>query len=107
MKRFKILGLLFLFSCFSARLATPLQSDVDRVADKFPAYTLSQLNQGKALYEGNCGKCHPLKNPGKYSEQHLKAVVPKMVEKVNNKGKVLDEEKASLILKYVITMSRR
>ena len=79
--------------------------DVDRVADKFPNYTLSQLNEGKALYESNCGKCHPLKNPNKYSEQRLRGVVPKMVEKVNKNGMVLNEEEASLILKYTITMS--
>jgi mono/diheme cytochrome c family protein len=96
--------ILFLASC-SVQLMTPMQSDVDRVKTKFPDYTLAELNEGKALYEQNCGNCHGLKRPSSEPEAEWKEIVPEMVQKANRKGSKIDTRQQELILKYVITMS--
>lgn len=83
----------------------PTQADVDRVQDKFPGYTLSQLNDGKLLYEMNCALCHDLMNPASEPENEWRRIVPDMVIKANRKnGNTLDAEGEELILRYVITM---
>ena len=105
-------ALVFLFAttllvgCFSAKLLTPTQTDVDRVASKYPSYTLTELNQGKSLYEAKCGNCHGLKSPSSRTEAQWKVIVPRMSIKVNKKtSNSLDAESQEKILKYLTTMS--
>lgn len=95
---------LFLSAC-SAKLIIPSQSDVDRVATKYPGYSLNQLNEGKTLYMTYCKGCHGLKNPASKTEEQWNKIVPVMVKKVNRKKEVLTSEQQESILKYVITMS--
>jgi mono/diheme cytochrome c family protein len=97
-------AILFLAGC-SVQLMTPTQSDVDRVKTKYPDYTLTELNEGKALYEQNCGNCHGLKKPSSEPEEEWKEIVPEMVEKAKRKGAKIDARQQELILKYAITMS--
>jgi cytochrome c2 len=109
MKNAFILFLTCLFTaCLSAKLITPSQLDVARVASKFPGYTLEDLNKGKALFSSHCGQCHGLKNPAKRTEEQWRKIVPRMAAKVNKKeGNVLDANAETLILKYLVTMSGR
>ena len=100
-----LLFTILLTGCFSAKLITPSQNDVERVQVKFPNYTLSDLNHGKALFEQNCGKCHGLKNPASRSEEQWKQIVPRMSKKVNRKTEILDAKAQEDILRYLITMS--
>ncbi|TNE79618.1 MAG: hypothetical protein EP332_10320 [Bacteroidetes bacterium] len=95
-----------MMSCASTKVVTaPAQTDVDRVQEQFPGYTLAQLNEGKSLYESHCGNCHALKKPGDESEKEWREEVPKMVQKVNRKENItLGDEKEELILRYVLTM---
>lgn len=89
--------------CASAKKAIPTQADVDRVASKYPGYTLEALNQGKALYEQNCGSCHKLFKPRALSETEWQKIVPPMVKKAVKKGAKIDAAGEELILKYLIT----
>lgn len=93
--------------CFAAKKSLPTQADADRGAAKFPGYTLAELNEGKALYESNCGTCHALKKPSSESEAEWRRIVPIMVGKVNKNKQVLNDHSQDLILRYVITMSKR
>lgn len=98
----------FLIACGSTvKLATPRQSDVDRVISKYPGYNLEELNNGKALFQQNCNKCHALKNPVSKNENQWNEIVPKMVKRLNAKeGKtVIDENQQQSILRYLVTMS--
>src|SRR6478736_6985599 len=100
-KSFLALASLLILSC-AVKLATPTQTDVDRVQSKFPNYTLAELNQGKAMYEQHCAECHNLKNPTKFSENEWRRLVPEMVEKTNKKHpNAIDAQTQDLILKYV------
>lgn len=102
-----ILAAVVLTGCFTAKKIAPSQTDVDRMAAKFPGYTLAELNEGKGLYEANCGTCHALKKPTSEPESEWRRIVPDMVQKVNKNGMVLDNTKEERILKYLITMSGR
>jgi cytochrome c5 len=102
-----ILAAVALTGCFTAKKIAPSQTDVDRMAAKFPGYTLAELNEGKGLYEANCGTCHALKKPTSEPESEWRRIVPDMVRKVNKNGMVLDNAKEERILKYLITMSGR
>jgi len=97
---------LALAACGSTKLLTPTQSDADRGAQMFPNYTLAELNEGKTLFENNCGQCHGLKNPASRNEEKWRKVVPRMVGKVNKKAghTVLDAKAQETLLRYVLTM---
>jgi hypothetical protein len=102
---FFLVALVFV-GCVSAKIITTSQSDVDRVASKFPDYSLTELNNGKTLFEKHCGICHGLKDPTSRTEAQWTKIVPPMSAKVNYKeGKVLDANAEKLILRYLITMS--
>jgi mono/diheme cytochrome c family protein len=99
---------MILASCGASKLLfTPSQSDVDRVATKYPGYTLAELNQGKSIYEQNCGSCHGLKSPSSETEAEWNHIVPEMTGKTNKKAgkEVINAKDQEILLKYLITMS--
>ena len=100
--------IVFLSACLPVKLIPPTQFDADRMQEKFPGYTLSELNRGKGLFEQNCTKCHGLKNPASKSEEQWNKIVPKMVNRLNKKEKMLlpsDQQEA--ILRFLITMGSK
>jgi cytochrome c2 len=109
MKKLSFLFIIMIFTACSVKLMTPAQSDIDRVYSKYPGYTLTELNQGKTLFEQTCSRCHKLKNPTSRNEGKWNQIVPKMIGKLNKKqGKTeIDENQQAEILKYLVTMSGR
>jgi len=104
MKTFIIPALFVLtIGCATIKLATPEQADIDR-SNKFPDYTLAELQQGKVLYEQKCAACHKLKKPSSQTEIKWGKIVPVMTEKANKKSVMIDEKQQELILKYLVTM---
>ena len=99
MRKYIVITALFFAACGTTlKLAVPAESDATRAAAKFPGTTLADLNKGKAAYEANCGKCHGLKDPAKYSEEKWRKVNPPMAQKAG-----IEAATEGLILKYVIT----
>lgn len=84
----------------TVKLLQPTQTDADRGSQKFPGYSLSELNEGKSIYEAHCNKCHKYKVPESRNETKWDKVIPKMAKKAK-----LDSLQQSLVLKYVVTMS--
>ncbi|HVY74834.1 MAG TPA: hypothetical protein VG890_08400, partial [Puia sp.] len=74
--------------------------DADRGAQKYPGYTLTDLDQGKAIYQSHCNKCHPYKVPPSRDEAKWDQIIPVMAKKAK-----LDSTEENLVLKYVVTMS--
>lgn len=106
MKKAVVLSsIIFLFAC-SPKVVKVVQdlseSDANRMSAKFPGITLSDLQNGKALHEEYCGKCHSLHRGNELSEEELNKVVPRMAKKSQ-----IDEQKKDMILKYMITMNTR
>lgn len=94
------LSLALVVSACGTTLLIPNETDVARVSDKFSGYTLSELSEGKTLYEENCKKCHGLKKPNKYTEEQWNKIVPVMAKKAK-----IDAQQEESIRRYVITMS--
>jgi hypothetical protein len=103
---------LLLTACASSGSMTSTagtQADVDRVAVKFPGYTLAKLESGRMEFEANCQTCHALKNPKDYSEERIRMIVPVMAEKANKKAGtvVVDSEEEVMIMQYMIAIHDR
>ncbi len=98
MKKLAVIVLIAVFAACT-KLIAPTQPDADRAAQMFPGITLAELNQGKTLYEQNCGKCHGLKKPASRTEEKWRKIMPPMAKKAK-----IDKQKEELILKYVLTM---
>jgi cytochrome c5 len=90
----------------SAKITMLTQADADRAAVKYTGTTLATLNEGKALYEQNCGLCHGLKKPNTETEAAWTQIVPDMVNKVNAKlsKQEIDSREQQEILAYLVTM---
>lgn len=98
---------LLAISCATVKLQTPAASDIDRVKSSHPDYTLAEVNEGKTLYEQKCVACHGLKNPASETAAEWNHIVPEMVQKASRKGISIDSKQQELILKYLITMSKK
>jgi hypothetical protein len=107
MRKSFILILITVFASCSVKLIEPAQSDVARVSNKYPGYSLADLKEGKSLFEETCGRCHGLKNPTSRSEAKWQEIVPKMIKRLNKKeGKeVINAGQQEVILRYLVTMS--
>jgi hypothetical protein len=74
----------------SANLYTPTSSDITTNA------TLTELQQGRALYINNCGSCHNLYSPDDFSPASWKIYISAMAPRTNmNASQVL------LVTKYL------
>lgn len=108
MKKLFVLSIaLYIIGCSTSKnvVAPASQTDIDKVSEKFPGYTLADLNEGKTLYENHCASCHSLKPLNSQTEEGWRNIVPPMVRKANRKeGNVIDEHGEELILRYVVTM---
>ena len=94
------LCLLFLAACAAKKTTASLtDADADRASAKYPGASLATLQQGKTLYEENCGTCHGLKNPSAYNEEQWGKHVKRMAPKAK-----IDKATEGLILQYVVTM---
>jgi cytochrome c5 len=95
-----VVSITLLVACASYKPIVPVQSDADRAANKIPGTTLADLNQGKAIFEDKCHKCHSLKKPFSKSEKDIEDAMPKMAKRAK-----IDSQQEDLVLKYLLTMS--
>jgi hypothetical protein len=65
-------------------------------ADATANATLQQLQQGRALYVDNCGKCHGFYNPDGFSSSQWNSVLSSMAPKTS-----LSSGEIVLVMKYV------
>src|ERR1017187_7169934 len=86
-------------ACVAYVPLAPSQSDMEWATRKFPGITLEELNNGKALFEQKCKKCHSLARPFRVSEADLLHVMPKMAKKAK-----IDVKTSDQILKYLEVM---
>ena len=92
--------ILLLAACASKKTTISLTDlDATRAAAKYPGASLASLQNGKLLYEENCGSCHGLKNPTAYNEEQWGKHVKRMAPKAK-----IDKPTEDLILQYVVTM---
>jgi mono/diheme cytochrome c family protein len=71
-------------------LYVPTSADVTTTA------TLTDLQQGRELYISNCGGCHSLYSPDKYTASQWRNIMPNMTPNTN-----LSSAQVQLVTKYV------
>ncbi len=98
---------LILFSACSPKVVSPTESDLSRGKAKYPDLSLTELNEGRALYVENCNMCHGYYAPTDEPTEEWYGIVPEMVGKVNKKTgtEKIDAAEQEKILKFVVTMS--
>lgn len=102
MKKTIIVSLILLGGCTATKQVAMTQADADRAASKFPGATLASLQEGKKLYEDNCGKCHGLKKNTWGTEAQWKEIIPPMADKAE-----IGEQQENLITQYLLTACYR
>jgi cytochrome c5 len=95
-----ILSVAFLVACASTSPMVPTQKDADRAAKEIPGITLADLNEGKAIFEESCRKCHSLKKPFNKTDEEIKDAMPRMAKRAK-----IDERQSELVYHYLVTMS--
>lgn len=93
-------GFSFLMSnCSSSKSgAAGAMSDEAKVAAVKKNFTPTQLEEGKTLWQGSCGKCHKLYAPDSRSVEKWERVLPRMF----NRSK-MTEEQGNLVRAYLLS----
>lgn len=95
MKKSLLLGIAvtgFLFSC------TPQtgKAETGTATSMSLPSTSENIAQGKEIFEGNCGKCHDLPNPTKFTDEKWVGIMNWMAPKAK-----LDNNQKALAFTYV------
>jgi len=101
-KTLSIFSLILLIACGSPKLLTLSNKDVENAEKKFPGVTLADLNEGKLIFETNCGRCHPLEKSLNKPEEEIRKVMPFMARKAK-----IDSKSEDLALKYLVTINSK
>jgi cytochrome c5 len=99
-KAIVIISAILLVACASYKPIVPAQSDADRAAKNNPGVTLADLEQGRAIFEKSCHKCHSLKRPFAHTPEEIETVIPKMAKRAK-----LNSQQQELVLNYLVTMN--
>ncbi len=91
---------ILLVACASYKPITPTQSDVEKASTFSTGVTIDDLNQGKAIFETKCHKCHSLKRPFRKSGDEIEAALPKMAKRAK-----LDGHQEELVLNYLLAVN--
>jgi cytochrome c5 len=95
-----ILSVAVLVACATTSPMVPAQADADRAAKEIPGITLADLNEGKAIFEQSCRKCHSLKKPFNRTDEEIKDAMPRMAKRAK-----IDDRQKELVYHYLVTMS--
>lgn len=68
------------------------------VAEVKAKYSEAQLDEGKSLWQGNCGKCHKLFEPESRPVKQWEKILPRMSKKAGLSG-----EQAGKVRAFVLT----
>ena len=63
---------------------------------------LDSVKTGNELFVRSCARCHKLKDPAKYTREQW----PGLVNKMQKRAKITDEQKA-LIISYLVTQAKK
>lgn len=90
-----------LAACGAAAVPAAAQSDVARLAEKYPETTLAELQRGRELYLSRCTSCHAPVDPASIEPERW----PRQVGEMSERARLGDEE--PLVVKYLVAQSLR
>lgn len=103
--KLSILGTLFgiallVIACARPNLPHATTADALRASSTWPGTTTAQLDHGRSLYLSRCTSCHLPVEPSRIAAAEWPEHVNEMKERAH-----LDEEEASLVIRYLVTMA--
>jgi hypothetical protein len=87
-------------ACAMHQLPVATPADAARGSERYPGLTESELQNGRVLLSHHCGSCHQTPSPMSRPSDTWPANVHEMKQRAH-----LDDEQASLIERYLVTMS--
>ena len=97
-----VAGICLLMANCSHKTTKPITSkknaDMEKVAEIKAKYTSAQLEEGKAIYESHCNKCHKLFDPQEFNVSKWEGVLPSMTKKAK-----LTDDQSALVRAYVLS----
>jgi mono/diheme cytochrome c family protein len=87
-------------------IAVNIESKIGKISAKYPGYTKELHEKGEVLYKKNCGSCHELYRAQSFTQTAWLEIMPRMVNNVNQREKILSADQASLIEKYLMTSAQ-
>jgi len=81
-------------------LPAPQQSDLEHLPPQWKGWGLEDLEKGRRLYAGTCGRCHQLHPPGEYRADQWERITRRM----QGRAKIDDQARES-ILAYLQTLA--
>jgi cytochrome c5 len=105
-KVFTITALLFasvlLTECTPKKTATKEITPEEKVADVKKNFTPAQMEEGKAIWQTSCNKCHKLYSPDTRNVQSWEKILPVMSGKAK-----LTAEHAAMVRAYVLSNAKQ
>jgi cytochrome c5 len=108
-----IFAVLLLSACFTKKAATTITvEDKPKVEAKQevknqPEVSTVLTENGYSIYNQKCSTCHKAYNPGDFTENDWKIIVPEMVKKANQKELTIGPGQQELILKYLLDFAKK
>jgi cytochrome c5 len=89
-------------ACGRTFVPPPTPADAQRAQDRFPGTTTAELDHGRTIYLTKCTACHQPVDPTRFTPVEWEAHLDVMKKRAH-----LDDMQASLVERYLITMSQR
>jgi len=87
--------------CTAKKTASDAKTPEQIVADVKKNFTEAQMEEGKVVFNDNCGKCHAIKQPEELNIRKWEKVLPRMSDKAK-----LDDEQAGKVRAYVLAHAK-
>lgn len=114
-----IFAVLLLSACFTKKAATTksvetkpeleakLKVETKPEVKNQPEVSSALTENGYTIYNQKCSTCHKAYNPGDFTENDWKIIVPDMVKKANQNELTIGPGQQELILKYLIDFAKK
>lgn len=90
-----------LVQCTSKKATSNDMSETEKVNDVKKNFTAAQMEEGKTVWQGSCGKCHKLPLPESYTVNKFDKVLPRMIKKAK-----LSDEQGAKVRAYLIANAK-
>lgn len=87
--------------CTAKKTTTTTKSPEEIVAEVKKNYSDDQMEEGKTIFLGSCGKCHDLKEPETLTVDKWERILPRMSKKAK-----LEDEQAGKVRAYVLAHAK-
>lgn len=87
--------------CTAKKTATTAKSPEEVVAEVKKNFSEDQMEEGKTIFQGSCGKCHDLHQPETRTVEKWERILPRMSQKAK-----LEDEQAGKVRAYVLAHAK-